>query len=150
MSNYVPAVAFTWMIVLVAAASVAFLLIADDDGEGGSARSVRTSPAATAVATSPGALPLFEIRMVPTLRFDRDEMRVQTGQITVRADNADGRASHNWAAYTDSSAEALIAMTEICRAPCVEEVTFMTPPVGEYFFRCDAHPTQMVGKFIVE
>ncbi len=89
--------------------------------------------------------------MRPTIQFDTDEITLSANtEVTVSADNQDTAILHNWALYTDDTASELIAGTEICAAPCLDEVTFTTPPPGEYFFRCDVHPVQMVGTAIVE
>jgi plastocyanin len=140
-----------WLLVGFAAAIVAFLLIFEDDQ--GAGEIVSPSPVEP-VPTSPGAAPVVNVRMVPTIQFDTDEITVGEGEVTVRADNVDDSITHNWAAYT-SREEAEggsdpIAATELCRAPCVDDVTFATPSLGTYFFRCDVHPQQMVGDFIVE
>jgi len=152
-SGYVAPLIGLAFLVLAAAVSVAFLIIGTS-GEEGRPPAGRATPGATAPATSPGAAPVVEIKMIPTIRFDQDELTVQQGQVTVRADNADGRTSHNFAVYQSQDAaeggEDAIAATEICGAPCVDEVSFETPSAGEYFFRCDVHPQQMVGTFVVQ
>lgn len=121
------------------------------------APSVAEPPAATTPASSPaspGAAPAVEISMIPTIMFDQSELMVSQGEVTVRANNVDDAIMHNFALYESRDAaeagEDAIAATELCAAECVEEVTFDTPPAGTYFFRCDAHPTQMTGDFIVQ
>ncbi len=91
-----------------------------------------------------------EIAMIPVLEFDVDEITVSAGQsVTLTADNTDPGIPHNWAVYTDDSASELIAGTPIC-TDCTETITFDAPEPGEYFFKCDVHPVQMVGTFTVE
>ncbi len=91
-----------------------------------------------------------EIAMIPVLEFDVDEITVSAGQsVTLIADNTDAGILHNWAVYTDDSASELIAGTPIC-TDCTETITFDAPKPGEYFFKCDVHPVQMVGTFTVE
>jgi len=127
------------------------VLVGGTVGNDGGAEAPRAPVAATAPPASPGGAPVAEVKMIPTIKFGTNEVVLPPNQeVTVRADNQDGAVSHNWAAYMDSSAEELIARTDICRAPCVEQVTLATPAPGEYFFRCDVHPTQMVGKLIVQ
>jgi plastocyanin len=93
----------------------------------------------------------LEIAMIPTIQFDKAELTVQAdGSVTVAADNTDTDIPHNFAVYTDESAQDLIAKTETCDGPCEDSVTFDIPEPGEYFFQCDVHPDQMVGTFIVE
>jgi plastocyanin len=113
----------------------------------------------TAEATPPvketpaGAAQVLEIKMVPTISFDQSELTAQAGgTVTVRFDNEDGGVPHNWALYTDDTAsEAIAGANEnICSGPCQAEIAFDLPAPGEYFFRCDVHPTQMKGAFIVQ
>jgi plastocyanin len=72
---------------------------------------------------------------------------------TVAFDNAD-TSPHNFAIYTDSSATKLLggakSPSEIVAAGA--KVTYDVSPLkpGIYFFRCDIHPTQMTGTFVVE
>jgi len=129
-----------------------FASVEDDEGE-----ALEETPAATASPAdgdTPVAPPgdnVFAVAMIPTLAFDTDEITLPADtEVTVSADNQDGAILHNWALYTDDTASDLIARTEICAAPCIDEVTFTPPPPGEYFFRCDVHPVQMVGTAIVE
>ena len=91
-----------------------------------------------------------EIAMIPVLEFDTADVTVPAGQpVTLIADNIDPGIPHNWAVYTDDSASELIAGTPIC-TDCTETITFDAPEPGDYFFRCDVHPIQMVGTFTVE
>jgi len=105
-----------------------------------------------AQATPAGAAQVLEIKMVPTFSFDQSELTAKAGgSVTVRFDNEDQGVPHNWALYTDDSAtEAIAGANEnICTGPCQAEITFDAPAPGEYFFRCDVHPAQMKGTFIV-
>jgi plastocyanin len=104
-------------------------------------------------APPPGAAQVLEIKAVPTFRFDQEELQAKAdGAVTVRFENEDAGVPHNWAVYTDDSASDAIAGASegICTAPCSEDITFELPAPGEYFFRCDVHPTQMKGTFIVQ
>ncbi|MCH7577451.1 MAG: cupredoxin domain-containing protein [Chloroflexi bacterium] len=88
--------------------------------------------------------------MIPAIQFDTVDITVPAGgQVTLTADNVDPGIPHNWAVYTDDSASELIAGTPIC-TDCTETITFEPPEPGVYFFRCDVHPTQMVGTFVVQ
>ncbi len=121
-----------------------------DSASGGPASPPTPQPT-PATQASPPAGNVLQIAMVPAIKFDRDELILPANQqITVEADNRDGSILHNWAAYTDASAAELIAKTEICAAPCLGQVTFSAPRPGEYFFRCDVHPTSMVGKLVAK
>ncbi len=91
-----------------------------------------------------------EIAMVPVIKFDATDITVPAGQpVTLTADNVEPGIPHNWAVYTDDSASELIAGTPIC-VDCTETISFDPPEPGDYFFRCDVHPIQMVGTFTVE
>ncbi len=133
-----------------------FAVIDEDDGEAsGEEPGAAASPSAGETPVAPPGDNVFAIAMIPTIAFDTDEITLPADtEVTVRADNQDGAVLHNWALYESSEAaeggSAAIALTEICAAPCLEEVTFTPPPPGEYFFRCDVHPTQMVGTAVVE
>ncbi len=50
---------------------------------------------------------------------------------------------------TDDSATDNLGMTEICDAPCVDTVT-LNLAAGDYFFRCEVHPSIMTGALIVQ
>lgn len=72
---------------------------------------------------------------------------------TVAFDNADTTA-HNFAIYTDSGATKLLggakSSTDIVAASAKVSYDVSALKPGIYFFRCDIHPTQMTGTFVVE
>jgi len=83
--------------------------------------------------------------------FDKSEIRVASGQeITIRHDNQDEGVVHNIAIYKTSEAQDLIAGTELEPGPVEQELVVEALEPGEYFYRCDLHPTQMTGVLIVE
>ncbi len=91
-----------------------------------------------------------DVAMIPTIQFDTVDITVPAGgQVTLTADNQDPAILHTWALYTDESASEQLAATEIC-SDCTETISFDPPDPGVYFFRCDVHPTEMVGTFVVE
>ncbi len=113
-----------------------------DDGGGG------RTPAADETPAAGGAT--AEIQMLPGTTFDTDELTIAADtDVTITADNTDG--THNFAAYTGDPGEGgeLIDETEICGAPCVESVS-VNLAAGEYFFRCEVHPTIMTGTLIAQ
>jgi plastocyanin len=86
------------------------------------------------------------------MTFDTDVIRVPAGTpVTINFNNMDNDIPHNFAAYTDTSAATPIYVGEVVTGPAKITYTF-TAPVdrGIYFFRCDEHPVQMNGQFIVE
>jgi len=112
------------------------------------------SPTTAAEPTSAPAAQTVEIAAVPRIKFDKDTITVKAGsQVTLKFTNSDTGVPHNWAAYTDSTASTPIpgAKTKTCSGPCEDEITFTAPEQpGNYFFRCDIHPTVMTGTLVVE
>jgi plastocyanin len=86
--------------------------------------------------------------------FDKTCLGVVAGTaFTVTFKNDDTAVPHNWALFTDSS-----ATTKLGGAP--DAATFITGPdqtdyqvkaldPGQYYYRCDIHPTAMFGQFVV-
>ncbi len=90
--------------------------------------------------------------MVVGLQFNRSSLTVAGGgQVTVSVSNQDTGIGHNFAVYTDSNATQAIAGagSNVCTAPCSFTLSFPAPQPGTYFFRCDVHPADMTGQFIV-
>jgi plastocyanin len=72
-------------------------------------------------------------------------------QVTINFNNMDSGVPHNFAAYTDQSAATVIFKGDTVTGPGTKTYTFTAPTTpGTYFFRCDVHPTQMTGQFIVQ
>ena len=93
------------------------------------------------------------IRAIPTIQFDTGTLTVQgDGTVTIHFENQDNGQNHNFAVYTDDSAQEPLTATsqgEFCVGPCTNDVEFEVPEPGTYFFRCDVHPADMTGQFIV-
>jgi plastocyanin len=83
--------------------------------------------------------------------FDKSTITVPAGaMVTINFDNQDSGVSHNFAVYTDSSAKTPIFVGDVITGPKTTTYTFTAPTEpGDYFFRCDIHPTTMTGTFIV-
>lgn len=122
---------------------------------------VAPTPAGGATPTPAGPTPtpaaqVEEITIVAkNILFDLSEIRVKAGsQVKLTVDNQDGGVPHNWALYESESAatagQAPIAATPLESGPVVQELVFDAPDPGEYFFRCDVHPTTMTGTLVVE
>jgi hypothetical protein len=71
---------------------------------------------------------------------------------SVALDNGD-TAPHNFAIYTDQSANKLLggapSATDIVAPGASTTYQIDGLPTGTYFFRCDVHPTTMTGTFVV-
>lgn len=61
----------------------------------------------------------------------------------------DTEGTHNVAIYTDNTAANVLFKGAFVTGP--RTVTYDVPALeaGTYFFRCDVHPTQMTGVFVV-
>ncbi len=113
-----------------------------DDDDGGETPVGGETPAAGGATA--------EIKMLPLNTFDRSELTIAADtDVTITADNTDG--THNFAVYTSDPAGGgeLIDQTEIHVAPFVDTVT-VSLAAGEYFYRCEVHPTIMTGTLIAQ
>jgi cytochrome c oxidase subunit II len=102
---------------------------------------------------APPAAPQTNIDLVATgLAFNLSTITVPAGaQITIHFDNRDSGIPHNFAVYTDASAAKSIFIGQIISGPATVTYTFTAPASpGSYFFRCDVHPTMMVGTLVVQ
>ena len=84
------------------------------------------------------------------MAFDKSSMTVPAGaSVTINFNNKDS-IPHNFALYTNSGAGTSIFVGQIISATTVTyKFTAPTTP-GNYFFRCDVHPTSMTGTFVVQ
>jgi plastocyanin len=101
---------------------------------------------AEAVAAESGGVQLSAAGVA----FDTDEVTLTAGEeTTIPFDNEDS-APHNFAIYEDDSAtKDLFVGAEVAGGSSTD---YTVPPLdkGEYFFRCDLHPSSMVGTVVVE
>jgi cytochrome c oxidase subunit 2 len=105
------------------------------DGKAGGGAANGEAPAATTLQI-----------VAQDLLFDRDALQGPPDQpFAVELDNRDEGTMHNFSVYTDASAQQALFVGDIF--PGVEARTFQVPALesGEYFFRCDVHPTTMTG-----
>lgn len=117
------------------------------------ARTAGASASPTAGTRTPSASPsasTAEIKMVPTLKFDKTSLTIAAGKaVTLTVNNTDTGVQHNFALYkTKADADANtseLASTKICSGPCKDTVE-LNLTAGEYFFHCNVHPAQMTGK----
>ncbi len=61
----------------------------------------------------------------------------------------DTQGTHNVAIYTDNTAKQSLFVGDIVTGPRAATYQVSALPAGTYFFRCDVHPTQMTGVFVV-
>jgi plastocyanin len=67
------------------------------------------------------------------------------GKTVMQFENGDEGVQHNVAIYTDETAAEALFVGQVITGSDDIEYIFDTPPPGEYFFRCDVHPVNMVG-----
>jgi plastocyanin len=75
------------------------------------------------------------------------------GRIRIRLDNKDAGVDHNFAVYMSATNPTPASPGSVgitFKGPAVDDTAFDTPPAGNYFFRCDVHPTTMTGTFTVQ
>lgn len=96
---------------------------------------------ALAIAASPGAA---------ATGFDQNCLAVPAGQaFTIEFDNQDPGIPHNVAIYRDETATEALFVGEIFPGPDRRSYGGDALQAGQYFFRCDVHPTTMTGAFVV-
>ena len=108
-----------------------------------------TAPPATGGGTGQ---PVTVALAAQNMQFDTDIIVAPAGAtVTVAFDNRDAGVQHNLAVYTDASASTPIFIGQVITGPKTATYTFNAPSTpGTYFFRCDPHPTQMTGSFVVQ
>jgi plastocyanin len=91
------------------------------------------------------------------IAFDTDEITIQSdGEVRIRFTNSDDATPHNIAFYVSDSdvtpvSEGSVGITfDGTTEGVIDDTVFAIPDAGEYFFRCDVHPTIMTGTFVVE
>jgi plastocyanin len=89
--------------------------------------------------------------------FNVSTITVPAGaKVTVNFDNKDAQVPHNFAVYQSGNgatgtASGPIFVGETILGPSTIVYQFTAPSApGDYFFRCDVHPTIMFGTFIVQ
>ncbi len=114
----------------------------------GSTSAVSATP--TPTATPSGQAVTISLT-VQNIAFDKSTISVPAGaQVTVNFMNMDSGIPHNFAVYTNSSASTPIFVGQIITGPSSISYKFTAPSQpGNYFFRCDVHPTLMTGTFTV-
>jgi len=117
------------------------------------AASPATSPSPTpSLSPSPTGQAVTIDLVAQNIAFDKNTITVPAGaMVTINFDNQDAGIPHNFAAYMTSAAQESIFVGQIFNGVATMTYRFTAPSTpGEYFFRCDAHPTTMTGTFIVQ
>jgi plastocyanin len=109
----------------------------------------------TAVPTTPGTGPPVGDNVLvvsaQNIKFDKGSLQAKPRtEVIVHFTNNDAGVLHNVAFYTNRQARTKIFVGEIITGVATSEEKFTTPAAGTYFFRCDVHPDQMTGSFIVK
>ncbi len=106
----------------------------------------------TAPGTAAGGAPTAITLTAQNIKFDKSTITVPAGSsVTITFTNNDNGVQHNFALYTDASASTAIYRGSLVTGPGTTKYTFTAPSTpGTYYFRCDVHPTQMYGQFIVQ
>ena len=84
--------------------------------------------------------------------FDKNTITVPAGaRVTINFNNRDSGVPHDFAVYDTQAAQTVIFRGNIISGPEKTTYNFVAPNTpGTYFFRCDVHPGQMNGRFIVQ
>jgi plastocyanin len=145
----VPLLVASFAIFAVALFGIAQLLnekpaAADDGGGGGGGN----GGGGTVVAGQPVAVTV----VAKDIQFQPRAIKAGVGvEVTVTLDNQDAGVLHNISFYTTPQASEVIFEGELFPGVATKEEVFTAPAsAGNYFFRCDVHPDQMTGTFIVE
>ena len=102
-------------------------------------------------STTPGG-PVNVTLVARSLAFDKRTITASPNvDVTVTLDNQDAGVLHNVSFYTNRSAGTKIFVGELKAGVSQSVEKFKSPSSpGNYFFRCDAHPDQMTGTFVVK
>ncbi len=84
--------------------------------------------------------------------FNASTITVPAGaNVTINFDNMDQGVEHNFAIYETAEAKKSIFIGDEITGPDKITYNFEAPlKAGTYFFRCDDHPEEMKGNFIVQ
>jgi nitrite reductase (NO-forming) len=135
-------------------ASVASVVGIDAAPTPGSSPAPTASPSAspapaTAASCSPNGTKLSA--MAENTAFTEPCLAAPANKaFTIEFMNMDPGMLHNISIYADSSASQALFVGEMVTGPGSVTYRVKALPPGTYFFRCDVHPTQMTGTFVVK
>jgi plastocyanin len=127
----------------------AMLMLAFGCGAKASSSSTPPATSTTISATTPSSVSIS--LTASNMAFDKSTITVRAGaSVTINFSNQDSGVPHNFAVYTNSSATTSIFVGTRVTGVTSTTYTFTAPTTpGNYFFRCDVHPTIMNGTFVV-
>ena len=146
-----------WLLAVGSTIAALPLLVSCNGGDGGDPTptteetpALGETPAVSETPAQGGAAP--DIKMIGVKSFDRSELTVAADtEVTIVAENIDGL--HSFAIFPgEEYAPGLVdplARTEACFSPCTVTLSVNLSP-GDYVFRCQVHPEEMVGKLIAQ
>ncbi len=146
-----------WLLAVGCTIAALPLLVSCNGGDGGDRTptaeetpALDETPAVSETPAQGGAAP--DIKMIGVRSFDRSELTIAAdAEVTIVAENTDGL--HSFAVFAgEEYAPGLVeplARTDACFSPCTVTVSVNLTP-GEYVFRCQVHPEEMVGTLIAQ
>ncbi len=117
----------------------------------GSPGSSAPATPAQSVASSSSGQTVQMTLTCQNIAFDKKTLSAPAGShVVMTFVNNDAGVAHNFALYTDSSAQTKLFVGDFITGVKTTTYTFDAPSTpGNYFFRCDVHPTLMFGTFTV-
>ena len=137
------------MMIIGLAGALALAGCGSDDNDGPNSES---GGAATVIAGGGDGGEVADLTLIGEDNvFDQETITVSAGdEVTIEFENA-GAAAHNASFYEGDSAGETIFEGDIVEGGDSTTYTFDAPDeAGTYYFRCDLHPAEMEGDFIVE
>jgi cytochrome c oxidase subunit 2 len=116
-------------------------------GKGGQVSQPSGQPSTAACSPSGTSLQVS----AHSLHFDKSCLAAPAGKpFTITFTNGDAGVPHNVAIYTDSSGSKSLFKGQIVTG--TKTIVYHVPALsaGTYYYRCDVHPTQMHGTFVVK
>ena len=111
-------------------------------------RATESPPALTPSVT---AAPSTELTLAASsLRFEQTSLTAPAGNVTIVFDNRDEGIPHNLHVFkgSDASGEE-VGATEIEAGAIRQTLALGELAAGTYFYRCDVHPSQMMGTLTI-
>jgi hypothetical protein len=119
-------------------------------GDDNTAAAPTPTPSATETEPCPPSGTALTL-LAEDLEFDKICLVAPANQpITITMDNKDAGIPHNFAIYPDLRSSSALFKGENVLGPVVKAYKVPALAAGEYHFRCDIHPRQMQGDFVVE